>query len=314
MIISPIIPIWIMGIICIILLILKRKDKYGFIRQIAIVILIFVINLRIMVPSSNVEVLANNLDILFVIDNTISMVAEDYNGKETRLSAVKKDCEYIINKFTGANFSVITFNNDSQVLVPYTKDANITLDSIESINVMTELYSRGSTLNIVKDDMLGALERSSKKNGRKRIVFFISDGEITNEEKLKSFSDLQKYVDGGAVLGYGTKSGGQMKVKYSMLDEDDEEYIQDKSDYPYKNAVSKIDEDNLNKLASDLGIDYINMSKQSNIDSKLKDIKQGVVTNSSNSNMALKTDIYYILAIPLSVLLIFEFVNYRKKL
>ena len=38
MIISPIIPIWLIGIICVILLaVFKSKDKYTFIRQIIII-------------------------------------------------------------------------------------------------------------------------------------------------------------------------------------------------------------------------------------------------------------------------------------
>ena len=82
-----------MGILCIILLIMRRKNKYAYIRQILIVILLFVINLRIMIPSSDVKVQTNNFDVLFVIDETISMLAEDYNGNNTRYEGVKEDCK-----------------------------------------------------------------------------------------------------------------------------------------------------------------------------------------------------------------------------
>ena len=72
----PIIPIWIMLIICIsliIYIIIKKRDLL----QILIIILLFVINLRIMIPSNNSKTIKNDLDILFVIDNTISMNALD---------------------------------------------------------------------------------------------------------------------------------------------------------------------------------------------------------------------------------------------
>ena len=72
------------------------------------------------------------------------------------------------------------------------------------MQIAEELYATGSTPNIVLDDMLKVLKASKEKENRKRIVFFISDGEITNNENLKSFAELKKYVDGGAVLGYGT--------------------------------------------------------------------------------------------------------------
>ena len=52
--IDPIIPIWLMLILCVGMAFLKRRKRSAYIRQIAAIILIFLINLRIMVPSSNV--------------------------------------------------------------------------------------------------------------------------------------------------------------------------------------------------------------------------------------------------------------------
>lgn len=38
------------------------------------------------------------------------------------------------------------------------------------------------------------------------MLFFVSDGETTSVETLKSFAEVKKYINGGAVLGYGTTS------------------------------------------------------------------------------------------------------------
>jgi len=123
---------------------------------------------------------------------------------------------------------------------------------------------------------------------------------------------LKKYVDGGAVLGYGTTSGGKMLIKDKYTG--NQEYLEDRSDYPYEVAISKIDENNLKKIASDMGIDYINMSKQSNINSKLKEIKAKIVNSNEGTSTKTYTDIYYVFAIPLVLLLGYEFINYRRKL
>ena len=45
--INPIIPLWLMGIICIVLLFFKRKGIFNYVRQIVIVALLFLINMRI---------------------------------------------------------------------------------------------------------------------------------------------------------------------------------------------------------------------------------------------------------------------------
>ncbi len=84
MIINPIIPIWLMAVICVILLFFTRKGAFNYIRQIIIIILLFAINLRIMVPNPDAQTVEKKVDVLFVVDNTISMLAEDY-GKDNGL-------------------------------------------------------------------------------------------------------------------------------------------------------------------------------------------------------------------------------------
>lgn len=309
--IFPIIPIWLMTIFCVILiLIIVKKNKKSII-QIMIVLLIFIINLRIMIPSQNSQILANNLDVLFVVDNTISMNAEDYDGKNTRLYGVKKDCKYIINRLNGARFSLITFNNTAKIVTPYTKDANITIEAIDIIEPIDELYAKGSSLNTPIDTMLESLKASQKKDDRIRILFFISDGEITDESTLKSFKEIEKYIDNGAVLGYGTSSGGYMKStsRYS----DNEEYVMDYTDYNYDKAISKIDEKNLISIANDLNIEYINMSKQSNINNKIKEIENIIDNGIESSDKSTYDDTYYFLIAPLLVLLMIEFNRFRRK-
>lgn len=124
--IDPIIPIWLMLILCVGMAFLKRRKRSAYIRQIAAIIMIFLINLRIMVPSSNVETSVRKLDtyVLFVVDDTISMLAQDYAGDTERLTAVKKDCEHIVDEMDGAKFAVITFNNSANLISPYSDDSN----------------------------------------------------------------------------------------------------------------------------------------------------------------------------------------------
>jgi len=316
MIVNPILPIWFMLVLCIgIIVLLRPKDKFKFFRQIVIIFLLFLVNLRIMIPGES-ETFAedNNLDILFVVDSSISMVAEDYNGSKTRLSAIKKDCEKIINSFSGARFSVIVFDDVAKIMVPFTKDENIAIEVINSITVAEELYAKGSSMN----SPIELIEEDFKKfddNNRKKIIFFISDGEITSDETLKSYSELSKYIDNGAVLGYGTTTGGKMKVKTTYYD-NTTSYLIDRSDWPYEEAVSKIDENNLKKIASDLNVDYINMSKQSNIDDKIKEVKNKYSSQSlkEDSSSSTYTDTYYVLTEIICFILVIEYINYKRRI
>lgn len=306
----PIIPIWIMLIICIsliIYIIIKKRDLL----QILIIILLFIINLRIMIPSNNSKTIKNNLDVLFVIDNTISMNALDYNGSNTRLSGVKEACNYIIDELNGSRFSVITFDNTSRIVTPYTYDANITREAISIMTPINELYAKGSSIDVSLDSIMYSLKNSKKKNDNNRIIFFISDGENTSNNSIKSFKSISKYISDGAVLGYGTKKGGYMKDESEYATN---EYIMDYTDTNFGKAISKIDEKNLKEIANDMDVDYIHVTNSNDINSKIKQIKNKTKSTLESNDKSSYDDIYYIFVIPLLILLFIEFDRFRRRI
>lgn len=311
--INPIIPIWLMTILCVGMLFLKRRDMAAYIRQIIAVTLIFLINLRIMVPSANVSTNTQTLDtyVLFVVDDTISMLARDYDGDTERLTAVKKDCSHIIEQLDGAKFAVISFNNNANLVAPYTDNSEYANDVIDSLYPLDSMYARGTSMNVCLDVMTDTLKRAREKADGSVVVFFISDGEITNEDRLESFKAAAKYVDGGAVLGYGTKDGGNMYVKSYYTDQ--EELLEDTSAYPRKPAVSKIDESNLKSIADDLEVSYINMNDSQNIDPVLEKIQRENTGDSKTGKVNGFVDIYYIFAAIFAVLLMLDFGDVRRK-
>ena len=309
---SPIIPIWliipILGAFLVYSIITTRKLKL--IIRILMVILLFVINLRIKIADGEVLVMKNNLDVIFVVDTTLSMDALDYNGNGKRMDAVKKDLEYVIDELAGASFSVISFDSIAMTKMPLTRDSNSVLSAIKTLKTPDSLYAKGSTITIFKENLEKVLESSSKREDRRRIVFIVTDGENTTDEKLDSLSDLKQLVDNGAVLGYGTTKGGLMKVE-TYTGSGHWEYLQDRSDYPYKDARSVIDETNLKKMANDLGLDYIHMEKQSNIKSKIKEILKMRDFNDQEMEYSYQ-DIYYYFSPILIALFIVELAIDRR--
>ncbi len=238
MIINPIIPVWLMSIICIILIILviynkqikdiilkksdyieKKKNsevlKHTFIKsgiKIAIIVLLFLINLRFMVPNGESTALTSDYSVLFVIDTSVSMKALDYDGNKERIEGVINDCCYIVDELANSRFSIITFGDTARRVIPFTTDSDMVQAELKAITLEDDYYAKGTSMNIVKDVFEKTLESESKKRNddSKIIVFFVTDGEITKEgEILESFSSMSKYIYNGAVLGYGTRSRGQ---------------------------------------------------------------------------------------------------------
>ncbi len=305
--IHPIIPIWILTPIFLLLcfFLLKKRQLKGNIKTILILVLLFLINLRFQIRSDSLSPTTNNLDVLFVIDTTISMNAEDGYQNKTRLENVKETCKKILEELNGARFSLITFDNSAKIITPFVRDINIPMESIEVLRVKDQFYAQGSSLNTPKEYMETVLKSAVKKEDRIRIVFFISDGEITGDEKLTSYSSLKKFIDGGAVLGFGTTTGGKMKVK----DEYDgtESYLKYyEGNFPNDDAISKFDESNLQKIANDLKINYLHVENNSSIDSLLKSVKKNAISKLSDEQETGYDDIYYIFLIPLFILLLLE--------
>lgn len=235
MITNPIIPIWLMTIICIILIILviynkQMKDimfnnenngkktarqnelfKHYIINsiiKICIIILLFIINLRFMIPNGENVALKSNVSVLFVIDTSVSMKALDYDGNKERFEGVINDCTHILDELSSCKFSIITFGNTAQKIIPFTNDTDMVRAELKAMNVENDFYAKGTSLNLVKDIFEKTLKKENERqNGNaKFVVFFITDGEITKEgEKLETFSNIGQYITNGAVLGYGTR-------------------------------------------------------------------------------------------------------------
>lgn len=313
MIINPIIPVWLMAILCIILLFFKRKGTFNYIRQIIIILLLFIINLRIMTPNGDVPAIAQNVDVLFVVDNTISMQATDYgNENDKRMNAVRNDCAYIMEKFPGASFSVISFGNEVRTMMPYTIDTNNVSMALQMLNGEATLYATGTAF----DDALTYLEKAlDRKSENFQVVFFISDGEITKEVELGSYPRLKAYIDGGAVLGYGTEEGGEMQAYAFIGDALDQVYTYDEN-YNRQAALSVIDEENLKSIASDMGVGYVHMTKQSEINKILTHIQLQIDRlgdSPRKDSIAGYSDTYFYLLFLLIPLLAADFIYYKRK-
>lgn len=308
-------------------IILRQEKPFVIIRQTLPVLLLIAIFVTVVYPAKNTVfdegqniAAQSELRVLFVIDDTLSMLANDAGpGKTQRLKAVKKDCVHILEELEGAEFAVISFNNQATLMSPYTTNTTHIQNVIDSLYPMETWYARGSSLNTPKELMLQNLKNTAEKNRNKTAVFFISDGEITNESTLDSYQELAQYINGGAVMGYGTKKGGTMIYEDSYLDKTEKNEIMDYTDYPVEPAVSKIDEDNLKSIAADLDITYVPMQDDIALDAVLSVLKKNLTvepvkekedakdnTEDATRIQELKTPLGYWLLFPLFFLLLAE--------
>ena len=276
----------------------KVQEKILRILRVALIlVLIFTVNLRPQTKRYDMNVETKNIDVLFVCDTTISMWAYDYDGSYERMTGVRKTAEHMMDELYGSAFGLIRFDNRSQILAPFTQDARSVRDAFSTLLAPDRWYARGSRLGTAYDDMESLLISSAGKDGKTTILIFMSDGEITDGSELPDFSALEKYVDGGAVLGFGTAAGGMMRDTYGTRIYDNE---------TGQEAVSHIDEANLQAIADSLGIEYIHVEQPESIDGLIRSIKTMSTTGIGTQNAVLYDDTYYIYAAPLALLLLVE--------
>ena len=289
-----------------------------YIRQILMVILLFAINLRPMYISSEIKVIRQKLNCycIIVLDDTLSMMADDvddYVGDKpkTRMDRAKEDIDYITKNLVGAKFCIVDFNNDANLICPFTDDNKYIKDSVDAIYPLVDYHATGTNLNCCKK-LLGQMINDAKLlNDGHVVVYFLSDGENTDDHRLDNFSDIAEGIEGGAILGYGTAKGGQMTYHDDLHNED--VLVEDKRDYPYKPAVSKIDEKNLKSLSLDLGIEYIHMDESEDLDENLEKVMKLLDAETEETKEYGYADLYFWFVIPLAALVVYEFISVKRR-
>ena len=217
----------------------------------------------------------SNVEIYMVVDRTGSMAAEDYQGKgsegvdqsaSTRLDGVRSDMRAIRDAFPDSRFSIIALDNTAARELPLTHDTNAVDAWIGSFKQEVTGHATGSSLEVALPLLGQSLAQSRQSDPNNiRLVYIFSDGEATDEGRGAlaaesagvSWQSLADVVDGGAVLGYGSTEGGKMRSydgSPATGEHTQSDYITDgQGGQP---GVSKIDADELQKVAKDMGLPY----------------------------------------------------------
>lgn len=219
--------------------------------RLLLVLLCFAALLRPGLPGGTSTTLATDTDVVLVVDTTASIVAEDWDGDHPRLDGVRADVSRIIERYPGARFALITFDAAAQVRLPLTTDTSAVASSMDVLSPEVTRNSRGSSIGVAASLLRQTLVAAAESGAdRSRMVFYFGDGEQTVPSDPESFAESAKYVDAGAVLGYGTEAGGPMRVTSGRLDASDGGYIE----YDGERAKSVVDPANLDRIADQLGV------------------------------------------------------------
>jgi Ca-activated chloride channel family protein len=251
------------------------RSRLDPIRRLVIVALLAFAAAGPAVPGAMTQVVVSDIDVFLVIDTTTSSNAEDAGFPErddgtTRLDQMKKDAFQVATEYGGARYSVITFDNGSLVRLPLVADPTALQTTLDTMEVELSTYAGGSSISEPLETLLKRLKGSQSDHPeRLRLVFYFGDGEQTRDDPPESMAEAAPLIGDGAVFGYGTEEGGPMRPNLDFgtdfsdtaLDPDAPDaapapYLLDTTLPGDPVAISRIDEDALKTIASELGVGY----------------------------------------------------------
>ena len=277
----------------------KGKDKALWVMRLVMLLACFFMFLRPGIPGGVTQTLATDTDIVLVVDTTASIVAEDWDGDQPRLDGVRADVQTIVDEYPGARFALITFDASADLRMPLTTDTTSLVSSLEVLRPEVTSQSRGSSIGLANQLLADTLSNAAAASpDRSRMVFYFGDGEQTVTSAPEPFDGSRSFTDSGAVLGYGTAEGGPMQLTTGSLDGSGSgEYIE----YQGSNALSVIDEGNLEAIASELGVEYQHRTADTEL--TLPEAPSTTTNYAESGSVGNVTELYWIAALVVVALL-----------
>ena len=306
MIFQPVLNIFLLVLLCApvaalaVLALVKANGRGRALWAMRLVLLLacFVLFLRPGIPGGATQTLATDTDIVLVVDTTASIVAEDWDGDQPRLDGVRADVQAIVDEYPGARFALITFDASADLRLPLTTDTTALVSSLEVLRPEVTSQSRGSSIGIANQLLADTLSNAAESSpDRSRMVFYFGDGEQTVTSAPEPFDGSEKLTDAGAVFGYGTAEGGPMKLTTGSVGDSSSEYIE----YEGANALSVIDEKNLEAIAAELGVPYEH--RTADAEPELPEAPSTTTSYAESGSVGSVTELYWIAALVIVALL-----------
>lgn len=250
-----------------------------------------------------------DIDVLVVVDRTRSMAALDYRGGP-RITGVKRDLADLAAALPGARLALMTFGTEATLELPFTSDAATFATAVDTLRLEGPFDGTGSQTDRPLAAMQAVLERADAQHpDRRRIVVFVSDGENTDGAEPESYGGLEDLVDGGIVLGYGTAEGATMPAADDLSGDEGFVYDQDTGE----DAVSRLDEDNLEAIADQLAIDYEHRTEPGGM-AAIADRFEASYSSGDSEGAAAEHDLTWVFGLLLLALVLLELRSWWRAL
>ncbi|MCO6564598.1 MAG: VWA domain-containing protein [Apibacter sp.] len=249
------------------------------------------------------EVKSEGIDLVFVIDFSKSMNAEDV--APSRMEKAKKIIRDFLSKLGGDRVGIVAFAGNAYPIMPLTRDYNV-----------AELYLNGIDTNFITtqgtniaDAVLEASTMLSQTSNTSKVMFIISDGEAHEGEVKRAITVAKKNKISIFSVGIGTTQGAPIPLFYEG------NYSEYKKDENGDIVLTKLQDSSLKQLAEGTGGKYF-YGGYNTKDVVIKLFKSFSTLERNNQSVSINYDIKqyfnYFIGAAFLVIFIVSLTNYKR--
>ena len=215
----------------------KMKNMVFILGRLAIISLIILALARPRLSDTIRETKTEIIDILLVIDQSSSMLAQDF--KPNRLEAAKDVAKTFIKDREGDRLGIIVFAGESYIQCPLTRDIDVLLEFTDEIEIIDREHD-GTAIGMAIANSINRLRESEAKS---KTIILLSDGS-NNQGELEpvTAAELAKKFD---IKIYTVAAGTRGLAPYPVIDAWGRQVIQ--------KVQVDVDEESLKEIAEITG-------------------------------------------------------------
>ena len=180
------------------------------------------------------------IDILLVLDISLSMLVPDMGNGVTRLAAAKQVMKEFIKGRASDRIGLIIFSGESYTLVPLTLDYDFLLKKLENVST-TDRVKQGTAIGVALASASARMRHSSLDS---RVLIFLTDGEnnVGFIDPLTALGFLRKENIRVHTVGVG-QAKGRVPIRLPVTDS------LGRKRYQIQTIETNVNEDLMKKMA-----------------------------------------------------------------
>jgi len=267
----------------------RMKNLVFIIGRIVIMLLIILALARPRLADTVRETKTEIIDILLVIDQSSSMLAQDF--KPNRLEAAKEVAKTFIKDREGDRLGLIVFAGESYIQCPLTRDLDVLLEFTDEIKIIDREHD-GTAIGMAIANSINRLRESEAKS---KTIILLSDGS-NNQGELDPITaaDLAAKFD---IKIYTVAAGTHGLAPYPVTDAWGRQVIQ--------KVQVDVDEESLKEIAKITGGQFFRATDNKSLQKVYQEIDELERTEIEVTEYQNYTELYSWLTIPAAFASIF---------